>query len=182
MPDEAGQAEEPYYLYRFFDGSGELLYVGISYSAPIRAYQHSRHSHWFPIARTMTIEVFPTPEDAELAEGLAIATEKPKFNTCKPSGRRTAGEYIIVHGERYASIAAALRAYKLFRNDLYQRMKRKNETIEQAIEALVRRDQIGEQRRQAEEQKLKAQLERRKYLEEIWREVDEEDALKIAAE
>lgn len=47
-------------LYRHFDVDGNLLYVGISYSAFQRSKDHLRHSHWSEEIRTITIEKFDT--------------------------------------------------------------------------------------------------------------------------
>lgn len=66
-------------LYRHFDDQGTLLYVGISFSAIIRLYQH-KSSHWFNSIANVTIENFPTREAAIDAEIMAIQTEEPRFN------------------------------------------------------------------------------------------------------
>jgi hypothetical protein len=66
-------------LYRHFDSEGQLLYVGISISALERYKQHSG-TEWFPSVSQITVEHFPTREEAAKAEVLAIKTEKPKFN------------------------------------------------------------------------------------------------------
>ncbi|CAN5579757.1 hypothetical protein BH10PSE14_BH10PSE14_07020 [soil metagenome] len=67
-------------LYRFFDASGELLYVGISISAFRRTAEHSRGSPWFDAIAQMTIERFDSRAKALSAERIAILTEKPKHN------------------------------------------------------------------------------------------------------
>lgn len=67
-------------LYRHFDGSGQLLYVGISLSTIGRLAQHNRLSHWARDIATITIERYPTRAEAVQAERAAIAAERPKFN------------------------------------------------------------------------------------------------------
>ena len=67
-------------LYRWFDKDDNLLYVGISYSAMVRASQHKDASHWYDAAVKSTIENFNCRDDAIKAERLAIITEKPKYN------------------------------------------------------------------------------------------------------
>ena len=68
-------------LYRHFNQSEELLYVGISISAMSRLGQHAAVSPWFKDITRVMIETFPAREDALTAEKEAIKTEHPKFNT-----------------------------------------------------------------------------------------------------
>lgn len=67
-------------LYRHFDDTGRLLYVGISITALKRTMQHRGKSHWFREVCTITIEHFATRAQAEAAEIVAIQTEKPLHN------------------------------------------------------------------------------------------------------
>ena len=67
-------------LYRHFDESRNLLYVGISLSTFNRLSQHKDHSDWFKKIKNVTIEHFPTREEAMAAERQAIKSENPKFN------------------------------------------------------------------------------------------------------
>lgn len=67
-------------LYRHFDAEGRLLYVGISLSAVFRLSQHKSVSHWVPEIARVTIENFPSREDAIKAERAAIRSEKPLHN------------------------------------------------------------------------------------------------------
>lgn len=66
-------------LYRHFDASGTLLYVGISLSAVARLSQHGRKP-WFDAIDTMTVEYFDDRFSALRAERAAIISEKPSFN------------------------------------------------------------------------------------------------------
>lgn len=68
-------------LYRHFDASGVLLYVGIASDPRRRREQHQRSSKWSALADEMTVEWFPTREEAHDAEKVAIANELPIFNT-----------------------------------------------------------------------------------------------------
>lgn len=72
-------------LYRHFDASGELLYVGISLSAIGRLAQHKRRASWASQIANVTIETFPTRKEALRAEAQAIVTENPKYNLQRPS-------------------------------------------------------------------------------------------------
>jgi len=74
------------YLYRHFNGDGELLYVGISLNALNRLGQHKEHSHWFETISRVHIEKYETRESALEAETLAIRNEKPKYNIRKNMG------------------------------------------------------------------------------------------------
>jgi predicted GIY-YIG superfamily endonuclease len=69
------------YLYRHYDPTGDLLYVGISLSPLRRHEKHfakSEHRYW--IVRIL-IEPFASREEALRAEARAIREEFPKFNT-----------------------------------------------------------------------------------------------------
>lgn len=67
-------------VYRAFDGSGRLLYVGCSVDVDGRLLTHAEHSTWWPFHTTVTREDFPTRELAGEAEILAIQTEHPRWN------------------------------------------------------------------------------------------------------
>lgn len=66
-------------LYRHFDSSGRLLYVGISKNALARIEGHAG-ACWYDQIATVTIERFGTREDARKAEQKAIASEGPAYN------------------------------------------------------------------------------------------------------
>lgn len=74
------------YVYRAFDAHGVLLYVGTSAQPSQRFSQHKRDSDWWFEVRTITLEVFPTPEDARAAETVAIRIEAPRYNISCPGG------------------------------------------------------------------------------------------------
>lgn len=68
-------------LYRYFDSTGELLYVGISVSAVQRLSQHSRSgSGWMRLVKRIEIDRYATRAAAHEAERAAIRLEKPLFN------------------------------------------------------------------------------------------------------
>jgi hypothetical protein len=67
-------------LYRHYDSTGILLYVGISLSAINRLLQHQRSAKWVLDAVRMETKWFDVREEAEAAEIVAIKTEKPIFN------------------------------------------------------------------------------------------------------
>jgi predicted GIY-YIG superfamily endonuclease len=67
-------------LYRHFDETRQLLYVGISLSTFARLSQHKAHSDWFKKIKSVEIENFETREEAMAAEREAIKNESPMFN------------------------------------------------------------------------------------------------------
>jgi hypothetical protein len=70
----------PCTLYRHFNSSGVLLYVGVSEKALARLQEHSRKSEWYQDITTITLQHFPTRREAETAELEAIKTENPLYN------------------------------------------------------------------------------------------------------
>jgi hypothetical protein len=67
-------------LYRFYDGAGELLYVGISSEPHRRWSAHERHSEWWDRVAVVHTEWRDTRAAAETAETEAIKRELPVFN------------------------------------------------------------------------------------------------------
>ena len=74
-----------YQLYRHFDKSGNLLYVGQSLNAMARFVQHNRTAVWAKDIAFVEIERFATAEDLREAEALAIASENPIYNISRPT-------------------------------------------------------------------------------------------------
>lgn len=68
------------YLYRAFDESGSLLYVGISGKWSERLHAHEKTSEWMEKADWVKIERYPDRESVSAAEIEAIRTEKPIYN------------------------------------------------------------------------------------------------------
>lgn len=66
-------------LYRFFDTSDKLLYVGVSISVAIRLQGH-KSTAWFGRVSKIIIQTFDTRELALAAEIVAIKAECPEFN------------------------------------------------------------------------------------------------------
>lgn len=71
-------------LYRHYDESGDLLYVGISLGAVGRLQYHRKKSGWFEEIAKVTIEKFESAEAARAAEAEAIRAENPKHNILRP--------------------------------------------------------------------------------------------------
>lgn len=67
-------------LYRFYDASDNLLYVGITNFLPQRIKQHSRRAKWHEFAVRAVIEHYATRALALEAEQKAIQSENPFYN------------------------------------------------------------------------------------------------------
>lgn len=93
-------------LYRHYDADGNLLYVGLSYSAVLRTFQHARRTRsaaWFKKIVLIKIERFKTRKAAQIAETQAIREERPLYNIA------VRGPYPPLSQEHKDKIAAAMR-------------------------------------------------------------------------
>lgn len=73
------------YLYRFFDAGDRLLYVGIARDLGQRFSAHLRRSSWWVEATRGMSDTYPSRTEAELAEAVAIRSERPIFNVSRPT-------------------------------------------------------------------------------------------------
>jgi hypothetical protein len=78
-PDEATA------LYRLFDGSGILLYAGISNEPPRRWREHACSESWWSDVQTKTVEWFDSRAAAGVAESTAVESERPIYNCTLPA-------------------------------------------------------------------------------------------------
>ena len=67
-------------LYRHFDASGAVLYIGIATHPEKRAAQHRIESSWADKSHRVELEWFDSRREAMAAERAAIQAEKPPFN------------------------------------------------------------------------------------------------------
>lgn len=67
-------------LYRVYDASGRLIYIGASHNLPVRFRGHELNTWWYGLIAKVRIEVHPTREAALAAEAVAIQEEQPAFN------------------------------------------------------------------------------------------------------
>jgi hypothetical protein len=88
LPVERRARSVPTTLYRYFDKSGALLYVGITSTRHNRAVQHSKSSRWWRMAKTATLTHYPNRAKAEEAEHQAIVFEHPIYNRQQTLGPR----------------------------------------------------------------------------------------------
>jgi predicted GIY-YIG superfamily endonuclease len=68
------------HLYRFYDDSGNLLYVGVTNSLESRFSQHQKDKPWYHQVSEIKTETYPTRDAALWAERDAIKLEKPIYN------------------------------------------------------------------------------------------------------
>jgi excinuclease UvrABC nuclease subunit len=67
-------------LYRFYDASKQLLYIGITGQPRERWPVHRRKAKWWPLTAFVAVEIHPTEWQALAAERNAIKSENPSFN------------------------------------------------------------------------------------------------------
>lgn len=96
------------YLYRHFDASEKLLYIGISVALGERTRTHSEHEFFNRVVK-ITVEHFDSVEGALAAERRAIQLEGPELNVVHNRGFRAADwtvihdkleEYLLYHSDR----------------------------------------------------------------------------------
>jgi hypothetical protein len=75
------------WLYRHFDATGTLLYVGIAKSVDRRTEWHRYNSPWFDQVAATEVIWFNTRAEAEIAEAAAIVAECPLFNVMHAKSR-----------------------------------------------------------------------------------------------
>jgi hypothetical protein len=85
-PGDAGrrrQVADPsatHYVYRLYDGSGRLLYVGISDRGPVRLVEHYRRKPWFIDVERVEFERYASRRESEDRERHLIRTGHPRYN------------------------------------------------------------------------------------------------------
>jgi hypothetical protein len=72
--------EVPQTLYRFFDASGALLYVGITCDLPERVRRHRGEKAWWLDVANITVQHYADRQSVEEAEREAIERERPRWN------------------------------------------------------------------------------------------------------
>ena len=77
-------------VYRAFDSSDVLLYVGVTNSPRSRMRGHERTSEWWEEMQSVTFEWFDTREEALESEADLILTLRPPFNKAGNPDERAA--------------------------------------------------------------------------------------------
>jgi predicted GIY-YIG superfamily endonuclease len=67
-------------LYRFYDSTGRLLYVGITSNPVARFRQHRQDKVWWSDVADIKMQHFGSRTDLEMAEKIAIRDERPLWN------------------------------------------------------------------------------------------------------
>jgi predicted GIY-YIG superfamily endonuclease len=70
-------------VYRFYDWSNRLLYVGVSDNLPRRLIEHEADKEWWWEVAWVKVEHWNSREEALAVEAIAIRTEKPRYNRTK---------------------------------------------------------------------------------------------------
>ncbi len=84
-------------LYRLYGADGELLYIGISYSAIARYAQHKASQPWIGDVTRVEIETHEcSRKEIEQIERAAIIDEKPAHNVTHNAPRRPTDTYAVV--------------------------------------------------------------------------------------
>lgn len=80
LGDSAVEHSIPTSLYKYYDRSGVLLYVGITSRASTRNQEHNKDKVWWPFVRRQEVKHFRDRSAALAAEKAAIIAERPPFN------------------------------------------------------------------------------------------------------
>lgn len=70
----------PTSVYRYYDKSGLLLYVGITSRGTARQSEHNRDKEWWRFVARQSVEHFGTRDEAEKRERSLIGHFRPPFN------------------------------------------------------------------------------------------------------
>lgn len=84
---------KPTYLYRIYDTTGNLLYIGITLDLNTRMNQHRKHwknGQWYKTAGPIKTELYQDRASAALAEHRAIVREQPAHNWCQEEQHKDA--------------------------------------------------------------------------------------------
>lgn len=82
-------------LYRLFDETDSLLYVGITNDTETRWAVHAREKTWWPDVHRREVEWKASRDEAEAAEAEAIGRETPRWNVIRPDANGK-----MLHGRR----------------------------------------------------------------------------------
>lgn len=74
----------PYALYRFFDDTDQLLYVGVTLDRDLRWANHTSGKIWWPKVARSTVTWYQRDFEARHAEAVAIRDEGPLHNVATP--------------------------------------------------------------------------------------------------
>lgn len=78
--------DQQHVLYRFFDASGSLLYVGITRDPSGRFAKHAGTKEWWSEVRRIEMQNLPSKKAVLEAEQVAIDREHPRYNIMLKNG------------------------------------------------------------------------------------------------
>lgn len=76
--------DAPIALYRLYDATGAVLYIGITHSPAKRFAEHAVERPWWSQVARKTVAWCDGKAEAAIAEALAIRDEKPVYNAVHP--------------------------------------------------------------------------------------------------
>ena len=99
-------------LYRHFDASGTLLYVGITGDLSMRDKQHARDAAWHSEVASTKTEWLSSRRHARALEAVAIEFERPKYNiqNVRPEAPEAPAPAIAEQSPLVSEIEAFLKA------------------------------------------------------------------------
>lgn len=74
-------------VYRFFNGDGTLIYVGVTNDIPTRWRHHAKNKPWWPEVVEQRATWYPTREAALAVEDQVIVAESPTYNINSSPGQ-----------------------------------------------------------------------------------------------
>jgi GIY-YIG catalytic domain len=80
----------PAALYRFFDIRGTLLWVGATQNFGRRWANHASTQEWWHRVTLFTVMIYPSWDEARRYEDIALATERPFYNSPLPGTQAAA--------------------------------------------------------------------------------------------
>ncbi|GAA3267840.1 GIY-YIG nuclease family protein [Streptomyces lavendulae] len=106
-------------LYRLFDSTDRLLYVGITDNPRKRFGEHAATKEWWPSVAERQVEWHATRLDAEASEREAIQRERPKWNIRHAPWTPPTGAE-----ELYAEYSAALKQERMLLDEIREQAAR----------------------------------------------------------
>jgi hypothetical protein len=94
----------PTSVYRYYDGDGALVYVGITARGVQRQNEHNAHAEWWPFVVRQEVEHYPSRDDAAARERELIQRFGPPFNKQHNEGYEALkARYLAEVGPRVAT-------------------------------------------------------------------------------
>lgn len=112
-------------VYRYYDKSGLLLYVGRTRDPFKRFHEHHADAcRWIANIARMDIERFATYEESEIAEILAIKNEKPLHNKVIYVKHKKDKSYRNLNNQKFLNLKEAAEYLGISRNHFYRVRKK----------------------------------------------------------